>query len=38
MQFLPISLNITDKRILIVGGGKVALRKSRILWMKSFWN
>ena len=29
--FLPISLNITDKKILIVGGGKVAAHKMKLL-------
>src|SRR5690554_801753 len=29
--FLPISLNITDKKILIVGGGKVAAHKMNLL-------
>ena len=27
MIFLPVCLNITDKKILVVGGGKVALHK-----------
>jgi precorrin-2 dehydrogenase/sirohydrochlorin ferrochelatase len=31
MAFLPISLNITDKNILIVGGGKVAYHKIKLL-------
>lgn len=31
MQFLPVALNITGKRILIIGGGKVALKKAKIL-------
>jgi len=29
--FLPVSLKITDKKILIIGGGKVALQKTRSL-------
>ncbi|MDR3339612.1 MAG: bifunctional precorrin-2 dehydrogenase/sirohydrochlorin ferrochelatase [Candidatus Symbiothrix sp.] len=29
--FLPISIDITDKKILIVGGGKVAFHKAGIL-------
>ncbi|MCD7963883.1 MAG: bifunctional precorrin-2 dehydrogenase/sirohydrochlorin ferrochelatase [Rikenellaceae bacterium] len=31
MNFLPISLNIENKKILIVGGGSVALNKATIL-------
>ncbi len=31
MAFLPISINISDKQILIVGGGKVALHKVQLL-------
>jgi len=31
LQFLPISINITNKKILIVGGGKVATHKATIL-------
>lgn len=27
LQFIPVSLNITGKKILIIGGGKVALHK-----------
>jgi Siroheme synthase (precorrin-2 oxidase/ferrochelatase domain) len=27
LQFLPVSLNVTDKKILIIGGGKVATHK-----------
>jgi siroheme synthase-like protein len=27
LKFLPVSLNITDKKILIIGGGKVASHK-----------
>jgi siroheme synthase-like protein len=30
-MFLPVSLNITDKKILIIGGGKVGYHKARIL-------
>lgn len=30
-NFLPISVNITDKRIVIVGGGKVGFHKASIL-------
>ena len=29
--FLPVSLNITDKKILIIGGGKVGFHKATIL-------
>lgn len=31
MIFLPVSINITGKRILIIGGGKVAAHKMKIL-------
>ena len=31
MTFLPIGLNVTGKRILIIGGGKVGLHKATIL-------
>ena len=31
MMFIPISLNITDKEILIVGGGKVAYHKIKLI-------
>ena len=31
MKFLPLSLNITGKKILIIGGGKVAAKKIKIL-------
>ncbi len=31
MKYLPISLNITDKKILIIGGGNVAAKKIKIL-------
>lgn len=31
LQFLPVSVNITEKKILIVGGGNVALHKATIL-------
>ena len=31
MSFLPISVNITNKQILIIGGGKVALHKIQLL-------
>ena len=31
MDFLPISINIVGKKILIVGGGKVAFHKAAIL-------
>ena len=30
-KFLPVSLNITDRKILIIGGGKVAAKKIKIL-------
>ena len=36
MKFLPVSLNITYKKILIIGGGKVAIKKIKIL--KQFTN
>ncbi len=31
MNFLPIAINIEDKEILIVGGGKVAYKKAKVL-------
>ena len=31
MKYLPLSLNITDKKILIIGGGNVAAKKIKIL-------
>lgn len=31
MQFLPISINVTNKKILIIGGGNVATHKATIL-------
>lgn len=31
MTFLPISINITNRRILIIGGGRVGLHKATIL-------
>ncbi len=31
MRYLPLSLNITDKKILIIGGGNVAAKKIKIL-------
>lgn len=31
MSFLPVSLNVSGKRCLIVGGGDIAFRKARIL-------
>lgn len=31
MNFLPININITDKRILIIGGGRVGFHKATIL-------
>jgi siroheme synthase-like protein len=31
MMFMPISLNITDKEILIIGGGKVAFHKIQLI-------
>jgi len=31
LQFLPISINVTDKKILLIGGGKVATHKATIL-------
>lgn len=31
LQFLPVSINITNKKILLIGGGKVATHKGTIL-------
>ena len=31
MKFLPISINVTDKKILLIGGGKVATHKASII-------
>jgi siroheme synthase-like protein len=31
LQFLPISLNVTNKKILLIGGGKVATHKGSIM-------
>ncbi len=31
MQYLPISLKIEGKKVLIIGGGKVALHKMKLL-------
>ena len=31
LQFLPISLNVTNKKILLIGGGKVATHKGTIM-------
>lgn len=31
LQFLPISINVTDKKILLIGGGKVATHKGTIM-------
>ncbi|MDR1882675.1 MAG: bifunctional precorrin-2 dehydrogenase/sirohydrochlorin ferrochelatase [Prevotella sp.] len=31
LNFLPVSVNITDKKILIIGGGKVACHKAAVL-------
>lgn len=31
MRFLPVTLNITNKEILIVGGGKVAFHKIKLI-------
>ena len=31
LQFLPISINVTGKKILLIGGGKVATHKGTIL-------
>lgn len=31
LNFLPIAINITDKKILIIGGGKVGYHKATIL-------
>lgn len=32
LQFLPVSLNISGKRILMVGGGRIASHKIELLW------
>lgn len=31
MNFLPISINVTNKKILLIGGGKVATHKASII-------
>jgi len=31
LQFLPISINVTNQKILLIGGGKVATHKATIL-------
>ena len=31
LQFLPISLNVTNRKILLIGGGKVATHKGSIM-------
>ncbi len=31
LQFLPVGINVTGKKIMIIGGGKVALHKATIL-------
>lgn len=31
LLFLPISLNVTDKKILMIGGGKIATHKATIM-------
>ena len=31
MKYLPVSLNIKNKKVLVVGGGKVALQKINVL-------
>lgn len=31
LRFLPISINVTNKKILLIGGGKVATHKAAIL-------
>lgn len=31
LQFLPISINVTNKKILLIGGGKIATHKGQIM-------
>ena len=31
LQFLPVSLNVTGKKILLIGGGKIATHKATIM-------
>lgn len=31
LQFLPVSINVTNKKILLIGGGKVATHKGTIM-------
>jgi len=31
LQFLPISINVTGKKVLLIGGGKVATHKGQIM-------
>lgn len=33
MSFLPVALNLEGKKILIIGGGRIALQKAKILSM-----
>lgn len=32
LKFLPVSLNVTNKRIVLIGGGKVATHKAQIIY------
>lgn len=32
LNFLPISINVTNKKILLIGGGKVATHKAQIIY------
>jgi siroheme synthase (precorrin-2 oxidase/ferrochelatase) len=32
LQFLPVSVNITGKKIVLIGGGEVAFHKASIMY------